>query len=95
MSKQKFIVEFSASVGRKKENIADEDPGASLHSPIELKFFAVTEAMSVEDATSKIVQYGDPGFKVTVVSIKELGDHISSGELMKLMPLDKIITDIN
>lgn len=93
----KYMVKFHASIGRKKENVSIDDPGASLLSPIELTFYGVVEAEKREDVDSKIVLYGDPGFKITVVEVKELGDHVSGDELLKLMPIEgkkKIIQDI-
>jgi len=90
----KYLVEFRAAVGRKKENVSDDDPGASLHSPIELKFFGIVEAETREQVDEKVVCYGDPGFKTQVVTVHELGDTITAEDLIKLMPLAGIITEM-
>jgi hypothetical protein len=87
----KFLIQFEASIGRKKADISVDDPGASLLNPIDLTFFGIVEAKDSEEVNDKIVLYTDPGFKTRVVNIAELGKGMSTEELYDLMAFAKII----
>lgn len=90
----KYLIEFNAIVGRKKPDIATEDPGASLHSPIQLTYFATTDAATLEAVNDKIVLYKDPGYVTSVVNITELPENLASSELCSKLDLDNIIKDL-
>ncbi len=98
----KYLVEFSASIGRKNMNVqAESDNGASMHSPVQLKYFGYVEAESLEAVNDKIVLYRDPGFVTSVTNIITIYDSSSKEKtaldvsaLFKLMALDTLIEDI-
>lgn len=90
----KYLIEFSASVGRKNMNVqAESDAGASMHSPVRLKYYGIVEAVSVEAANDQIVLYRDPGFVTSVVGVTELTKDLSITELSAMLNLQSLITE--
>lgn len=94
MDKKRYLIKFTAAVGRQKKNIAEDDPGASMHKPVELTYFAIGVAENEEKLNDQIVLYGDPGFTTRVVEINELGDNVKGDDLAKLMPLSKAVQEV-
>ena len=90
----KYLIEFSAVVGRKKADVSVDDPSASLHTPVQLRYFGVLDAASEEEVNNKIVLYRDPGFVTTVVSITEVPESWKEAPYLALMKLETIVTDL-
>lgn len=90
----KFLIQFEASIGRKKADVSIDDPGASLLNPIDLTFFGVVEAKDEEEATSQVVLYRDPGFLTKVIKVSEMGKGMTAEELFDLMAVNKLIRTI-
>lgn len=91
----KYLIEFNAVIGRKKADVAVNDAGASLHTPVQLKYFGVVEAASVEAAHDQIVLYKDPGFVTTVVSVSELLDNTDTfATLTAKLKVATLITEL-
>ena len=63
----KFLVKYEAIVGRTKAD------GGQLPA-VELRFCNIVDAASVEAANDSIVQYKDPGFVISIVSVTELSE---------------------
>lgn len=90
----KYIIEFSAVIGRKKADVSVDDASASLHSPVQLKYFGVVDAESVEAANEQIVLYRDPGFVTSVVSVTEVPEGMHNSPYLSLLKLDTLVTDL-
>lgn len=91
----KYLIEFNAVVGRKKADVAENDAGASLHQPVQLKYFGVVEAASVEAAHDQVVLYRDPGFVTSVVGVTELLDNTETfSTLTDKLKLATLITEL-
>lgn len=90
----KYLVEFNAIIGRKKADISVDDSSASLHNPVQLKYFGVIDAASVEDATSEIVLYRDPGFVTSIVKIEEIPEGMHSAPFLNYLDIKTLVTEL-
>jgi len=83
---KKFLVTHNATVGRKKAD------GAEI-PPVELLFYSIVEAETTETASDLVVQYRDPGFISRVTNVSELGEGMTSEELLALLEHKKVFTE--
>jgi len=82
-----YIIKMVATIGKSK---AEGD----LHNTVQLFPHAVVEAENEEAARAQFTGYREPGFKLEIESVAELGDTVKSEELVELMPLTKVVTEI-
>jgi len=81
---KRFLIKHDAVIGR------SEEAGADL-PPMELIFYTMVEADSLETATDMATGYADKTFKVKVGEVVEVGDTLSSDDLYALLKQSEVI----
>jgi hypothetical protein len=81
---KRFLIKHEAVIGRTQEDGAD-------HAPLELIYYSMVEASTLDQATDMAMGYADKTFKVKVTDIVEVGDTISSNDLYVLLKQETIL----
>jgi len=83
---KKYLITHNATVGRQQAD------GAHF-PPVELLFYSMVEAESVEQAGEKVIRYSDPSFVTQVKDVTEVGEGLSADELYALLEHKKIMVE--
>ena len=85
MEKKKFLIKQVATVGRTKEEGAEQPP-------IYLRFYTIVEAESSTEAIHQAVRYMDPGFKTEVEEAQEIWGSVSVDVLKDWLNPENVIS---
>lgn len=84
MATKRFLIKHEAVIGRTKED------GADL-PPMQLIFYTMVEAPTLEAAEEMASGYADKTFKIKVANVVEVGDNISSDDLYALLKQSDVL----
>lgn len=73
-----FVVIWNSVIGRSQEE-------GAYFEPVDLSFLTTVKAASKEEAQDMCVGYSDPTFTLRVSRVAELGEEISTEEVMNLL----------
>lgn len=84
MDDKQYMLTLTALIGNTKAK-------GELHHPVQLLCHAVVTAENEEGARTQFTGFKEPGFKLEITNVTELGSQITPEDLQEIMGISKVI----